>query len=90
MSHDTEFSFDSLPDDALLRWATCRPLLPIGRSEVDHRIQEGRFPAPVAVGPRARAFKVRDIRAWLKDPLGWRAPGVTEITPRTRRDQRAA
>ncbi len=82
---DETCSFDDLSDDDLLRWSEWARRSPISRSEAHARIQEGRFPAPIKIGNRASAWRVGDLRAWRTDPAGWRAPGVTEIKPRCRR-----
>lgn len=39
--------------------------LPISRSSWFAGVKEGRFPKPVALGPRTSAYKVEDIRALL-------------------------
>lgn len=37
-------------------------LIPIGRSTWWRGVKEGRFPAPVKLGPRTTAWRVEDIR----------------------------
>lgn len=39
--------------------------LPISRSSWFAGIKEGRFPKPVALGPRTKAYRVEEIRALL-------------------------
>lgn len=78
-------NFDDLPDSALLRWSAWAPLSPISRSETHARVQEGRFPAPLRLSPKCSCWRVADLRAWLADPAGWRAPGTTEVRSRYRR-----
>lgn len=39
--------------------------LPISRSSWFAGVKEGRFPKPVALGPRTSGYKVEDIRALL-------------------------
>lgn len=39
--------------------------LPISRSSWFAGIKDGRFPKPVALGPRTSAYRVEDIRALL-------------------------
>jgi prophage regulatory protein len=39
--------------------------LPISRSSWFAGVKEGRFPKPVALGPRTKGYRVEDIRALL-------------------------
>jgi prophage regulatory protein len=39
--------------------------IPISRSSWFAGIKEGRFPKPVALGPRTKAYRVEEIRALL-------------------------
>ncbi|MEE9913538.1 MAG: AlpA family phage regulatory protein [Deltaproteobacteria bacterium] len=38
------------------------PIIPISKSSLWKAVREGRFPAPVHLGPRTTAWRVRDIR----------------------------
>jgi len=37
----------------------------LSRSSIYHLIQEGRFPAPVAIGGRARAWIKHEVEGWV-------------------------
>lgn len=70
-------SFDELPDDALVRRPVAQGVSGNGRSTMYARIAEGRFPAPVPLGPpgtRAKGWRVGEIRAYLKNPARYCAP----------------
>ena len=47
------------------------PILPIGRSTLLKAVQEGRFPAPVRLGPRITAWRIKDIWAWAENPQAY-------------------
>jgi prophage regulatory protein len=40
-------------------------LLGVGRSTIYEWIKDGRFPAPVRLGPKAVGFRADDIHAWI-------------------------
>lgn len=84
MKNITNVPFDDLSDNDLLRWADWSQRCALSRSEVYARIQEGRHPAPIKLGARASAWKVGALRAWLADPAGWLAPGLTVAVMRYR------
>jgi prophage regulatory protein len=50
--------------------------LPISRSSWFAGVKEGRFPKPVALGPRTSAYRVEDIRALLAQFGGHGAEGA--------------
>lgn len=39
--------------------------VPISRSTLFVYVRDGRFPAPVKLGPRITAWRVEDINAWM-------------------------
>lgn len=68
-------SFDLLPDDALVRAAQLvrnpkhpnRPApIPISQSTLWRGVASGEFPQPVKLSSRVVAFRVGEIRAWVK------------------------
>lgn len=63
----------ALPDDALVDKHVRRAVTGLGDSETYARIAEGRFPAALKLGKRCSRHRVGDLRAWLADPLNWRA-----------------
>lgn len=68
-------NFDSLPDDALLRpkklleWE----IAPFSKATLWRKVKEGSFPSPIKISDQITAWRVRDIRAWLRNPHGFRA-----------------
>jgi len=69
--------FDKLADDAFLRMADLvrtpsRPgaevLLPFSSSTLWNMVSKNRFPKPVKLGNRITAWRVRDVRDWLRNP----------------------
>ncbi|WP_269900292.1 helix-turn-helix transcriptional regulator [Paenalcaligenes faecalis] len=34
-------------------------------------VRQGRFPAPVKLGPRVTAWRKSDVSQWLADPQAW-------------------
>lgn len=64
---------DQLPGPALVDKYTRRAVTGLGDSETYDRIAQGRFPAPIKLGPRCSRWRMGDLRAWLADPIGWRA-----------------
>jgi prophage regulatory protein len=65
-------ALDKLPDDALIRRPTMQTVVPYCKSTLYQKIKRGEFPAPVKLGSRASGWRMGDIRAWLRDPLGWK------------------
>jgi len=57
------------PDLTLLRLPQVLALIPIARSTWWKGVKEGRFPAPVMIGPRTAAWRLSDIKA-LVDGFG--------------------
>lgn len=57
---------DRLPNTGFVRLATVLNLIPVSRSTwFAHR--GSRFPLPVSLGPRIRAYRVEDIRRLLAE-----------------------
>ena len=54
-----------LPPVGFVRLPTVLSLFPVGRSTWWAGIRDGKFPAPVKLGPRVSAWRVADIRALL-------------------------
>jgi predicted DNA-binding transcriptional regulator AlpA len=53
----------------LLRLPQVLDLIPVSRSSWWAGVKEGRFPAPVMIGPRTAAWRLSDLRA-LVDSFG--------------------
>jgi predicted DNA-binding transcriptional regulator AlpA len=56
----------AIPEIGFLRLPRVLEVYPVGRSTWWAGIKEGRFPAPVRLGPRCVAWKVSDIRALIE------------------------
>jgi prophage regulatory protein len=55
-----------LPETGFIRMKRLVPaIVPVGRSTLYEWIKQGRFPAPVKLGPKATGFRVEDVRTWL-------------------------
>ena len=52
-------------NDALLRRNEVQRLCALGRSTLWAKVREGTFPAPLKIGPRARAWTVSSVQAWI-------------------------
>lgn len=65
--------YDQLPDDALIRprqLVDCR-LIPFSLPTLWRKTKAGSFPTAVHVSTGITAFRLGDIRLWLKDPEGY-------------------
>ncbi len=72
-------TFDNLPDTAFIREAQlvrsprrpgATPVLPISAPTLWRRVRDGSFPKPVKLSERVTAWRVGDVRAWLKNCAG--------------------
>ena len=66
-------NFDELPEDAYVRQAgliagqkNSVPVLPFSHATLWRRVKEGSFPRPAKLGGRITAWRVGDVRNWLK------------------------
>lgn len=55
-----------LDDLRVLRRPDVEQLVGLRRSAIYAAVQDGTFPKPVRLGPRAVGWRVTDLRAWLK------------------------
>lgn len=73
--------FNRLPDEALIRlcllisWG----LIPFSPSTLWRHCRSGAFPPPVRVSAGVTAWRVGDIRQWLRDPDGFKAASKQEV-----------
>jgi prophage regulatory protein len=66
--------FDSLPDSAYVRERQLvgrsggaeRALLPFSSSTLWRTVKAGTFPEPIKLSTRVTAWRVGDVRAWIK------------------------
>ena len=61
--------------NALLRLPAVTARCGLRKTSIYLRIREGTFPAPVALGARAVAWRESDIEAWLTARLPAQRPG---------------
>jgi prophage regulatory protein len=63
-------NFHQLPDDALIRLCLLLSwgLIPFSTSTLWRKCRTGDFPPPVRVSSGVTAWRVGDVRRWLKDP----------------------
>lgn len=52
-------------DDQLLRLPQVTSLTSVSRSRVYLLMKAGKFPRPVKIGPRARAWRRRELLHWM-------------------------
>jgi len=71
MKHAKALSpFDALPDDAFIRLSLIIAwgLIPFSTSTLWRRVRANTFPKPIRISPQVTAWRVGDIRVWLKNP----------------------
>jgi len=63
-------SFDDLPDSSFIRLnqLIATAVIPFSAATAWRRVREGTFPQPVHVSPKVTAWRVGEIRQWLKCP----------------------
>jgi prophage regulatory protein len=64
--------FDELPDDALVDRVVVLPFTGLKSwAPFYERLKTGRIPAPIKLSRRCSRWRVRDVRHYISDPLGW-------------------
>ena len=59
--------FDDLPDDGFVRqWQIIPSLVPFSGPTLWRKVKAGTFPAPVKLSERVTAWRIREIRAWIR------------------------
>ena len=76
--------FDQLSDKALirLRLITTWRLLPFSTSTLWRKVKRGEFPEPIKISESISAWRVGQIRHWLKDPSQYQKPRHEPLTQR--------
>jgi prophage regulatory protein len=66
----TPVGIDGLSDDALVRLTNLITfkLIPFSTSTLWRKVGKGEFPAPIKVSAGVTAWRLGDVRAWLKSP----------------------
>ena len=62
--------FDDLPDSSFVRLnqLLSTAVIPFSAATAWRRVREGKFPQPVRVSPQVTAWRVGEVRQWLKCP----------------------
>ncbi len=70
-------NYDTLPDAVLIRpkQLVASGLVPFSIVSVWRKAKAGTFPAPIKVAPAITAWRLGDVREWLKDPAAYKAGG---------------
>jgi prophage regulatory protein len=65
-----QLKFNRLPDEAFIRKNTLigMSIVPFSSSTLWRKVRAGEFPKPIRLSEQITAWRVRDIRSWLKDP----------------------
>lgn len=56
----------TIPVAGFMRLSQVLQLIPIAKTQWYEGLKEGRFPQPIKLGPRARAYRVEDITALIE------------------------
>ncbi|WP_394027669.1 helix-turn-helix transcriptional regulator [Desulfovibrio falkowii] len=64
----------TIPAAGFMRLSQVLKIIPIAKTAWYAGLKEGRFPQPIKLGPRARAYRVEDITA-LIERLGQKQDG---------------
>ena len=59
-----------LPRTGFVRRKALIPYLSVHSNTLDRWVREGKFPSPVKFGDRVVAWKVEDVRRWLRNREG--------------------
>lgn len=82
MSHPKQskqhISFEHLPASALVRAnQLVGTVLPFSAATLWRKVREGRFPQPIKVSDAITAWRVGDVRAFLRDPANFTVTLIT-------------
>ena len=58
-----------LTQDALLSWSVIEPVVGMKKTKRDAMIKEGKFPAPIPLGPKMNRWPASAIDTWLRGQL---------------------
>lgn len=64
----------TLPPTGFLRLREVLKLIPVSRSAWYAGVKEGRYPAPIPLGPKTAVYRVEDIRALIERHVGGSDP----------------
>lgn len=57
----------TLPETGYIRLPTVLRLIPVGKTTWWNGVKSGRFPRPVKLGPNTTAWRVEDIKTFIKE-----------------------
>ena len=65
--------FEYLPDCSFIRQKQLHKLriVPFSPATLWRKVKDGSFPAPTRISSQIIAWRLGDIRLWLKDPVNW-------------------
>lgn len=96
MSHpiksESLIPFDDLPDSAFIRLhqLLAASIIPFSAATAWRRSRAGTFPQPVRISPQVTAWRVGEIRQWLKCPESFTAETNKQIKPKPAKGTRGA
>jgi predicted DNA-binding transcriptional regulator AlpA len=75
-------AFDDLPDSAFIRLhqLLSASIIPFSAATAWRRVRARTFPQPIRISPQVTAWRVGDVRKWIKDPANY----VTDTTSNCR------
>jgi predicted DNA-binding transcriptional regulator AlpA len=59
-------SFDDMPDSGFMRQPQVLEVVPFSSATMWRKIKKNEFVTPIRLSERVTAFRVGDVRAWLK------------------------
>ncbi len=67
-------NFDELSDNVFIKEKQLieSQVIPFSSSTLWQRVKNGTFPEPIKLSEQITAWKVKDIRLWLSDPLKYK------------------
>jgi predicted DNA-binding transcriptional regulator AlpA len=65
-----------IPSEGLIRLSTVLAMFPVSRWEWKRGVKDGRYPAPVRLTPRVRAWNVIEIRSLINVTAQQQQPQV--------------
>ena len=73
---------DGYSDDAFIRLKQLIDLhvIPFSASTYWRKVKQGNFPAPEKISEKITATRVKDIRNWATNPIGYRATTVKTLS----------
>lgn len=74
-------------DSALVGRDVFQPLTGFRNTAFFDRLKTGRLPSPMKLSSRCARWRVRDVRRYLEDPIGWERG---HYSVQTARDQKEA